>query len=256
MATETKQSSTAALEQEGRPVAITSPAGDKKEREFLIIKHMALVRRLCGKFRNSGEPMEDLVQVGSVGLVKAADKFDPELGNSFAAYAIPVIIGEIKNYFRDHGWAVRVPRKLQSNKLAVGRTAEMLNQQMGRSPTVSEIAEATGFSKDEVYQTFEVELYGRPVSLDKEYDSGESDDTSAVLDYVGSVDPELETLPDRLDLARAVTCLDEREKTIIYMYYFNGLSQAEIAKVLGLSQMHVSRLQRGALGKLEQALAK
>lgn len=256
MATITKSSSTSRFDQADLSVAVKSSIGGEQEREFLITKHMGLVRRLCGRFRNSGEPMEDLVQVGSVGLIKAVDKYDPELGHSFAAYAIPVIIGEIKNYFRDHGWAVRVPRKLQSNKLAVGRTADILNQQMGRSPTVLEIAEATGLSKEEVYQTFEVELYGRPVSLDKEYDSGESDDTSTVLDYVGSTDPELETLPDRLDLARALSCLDEREKSIVYMYYFNGLSQTEIAKKLGLSQMHVSRLQRGALGKLEQALAK
>ena len=244
--------------QSGLAVAVTpSPPlkDDEQEREQLVTKHLGLVRRLCGKFRNSGEPMEDLVQVGSVGLLKAAAKYDPELGNSFAAYAIPVIVGEIKNYFRDHGWAVKIPRKLQRQKLAAGRAVDILNQSLGRSPTVHEIAEATGFSEDEVYQTFEVELYGKPVSLDTEYDSGESDDTSTVLDYLGNVDPELEALPNRLDLARALSFLDEREKAIIYMYYYKGLSQTEIAKNLALSQMHVSRLQRGALGKLEQELS-
>ena len=227
---------------------------DEQDRDRLGTSHLGLVRRLCGKFRNSGEPMEDLVQVGSVGLLKAAAKYDPERGSSFAAYAIPVIVGEIKNYFRDHGWAVRIPRKLQRQKIAVGRAVDILSQSLCRSPTVKEIAETTGFTEDEIYQSFEVELYGKPVSLDTEYDSGESDDTSTVLDYLGEVDPELEALPNRLDLARACGYLDEREKAIIFMYYYKGLSQTEIAKKLALSQMHVSRLQRGALGKLEQDL--
>jgi len=235
-------------------VAMTPSVYDEQERDHLVTRHLGLVRRLCAKYRNSGEPMEDLVQVGSVGLLKAAAKYDPELGSNFAAYAIPVIVGEIKNYFRDHGWAVKVPRKLQRQKLAVGRAVDSLTQSLGRAPTIQEIAEATGFSEDEVYQTFEVELYGKPVSLDTEYDSGESDDTSTVLDYVGNVDPDLEALPNRLDLARALGYLDEREKTIIYMYYSKGLAQTDIAKKLAISQTHVSRLQRGALGKLEQVL--
>lgn len=238
----------------GLAVAIDPPIRDQQERDHLVLKNLGLVRRLCGRYRNSGEPIEDLIQVGSVRLLKAAARYDPELGNSFVAYAIPVIVGEIKNYFRDHGWAVKVPRKLQSQKFAVGRAVDALIQQFGRSPTVNEIAQATGFSEDEVYQSFEVEFYGKPVSLDIEYDSGESDGTSTVLDYVGTVDPELEALPNRLDLARALYCLDEREKAIIYLYYYKDLSQTEIAKKLALSQMHVSRLQRRALGKLEVEL--
>ena len=245
-------------EQAALAVATTpfrQPKDDEQERDHLVTKHLGLVRRLCAKFRNSGEPMEDLVQVGSVGLLKAAAKYDPELGSNFPAYAIPVIVGEIKNYFRDHGWAVKVPRKLQGQRLAVGRAVDILNQSFGRVPTTQEIAEATGFSEDEVYQTFEVEFYGKPVSLDTEYDSGEGDATSTLLDYLGSVDPELEALPNRLDLARALGYLDEREKAIICMYYYKGLSQIEIGKKLALSQMHVSRLQRGALSKLQQELA-
>jgi len=246
---------TAGHNQAAQAFDITPSIIDEQERDHLIIKHLGLVRRLCGRFRNSGEPMEDLIQVGSVGLLKAAAKYDPELGSNFAAYAIPVIVGEIKNYFRDHGWAVKIPRKLQRQKLAITRAVDILSQNLKRSPTVVEIAEATGFSEDEIYQSFEVELYGRPVSLDAEHNSGESDGTSTVLDYVGTVDPELESLPNRLDLARALCCLDEREKAIIYSYYYQGLSQTEIAKRLALSQMHVSRLQRGALSKLGRELA-
>jgi len=241
-------------DQGGLVVVIDPPSFNKQDRDFLVLKHTGLVRRLCGRYRNSGEPMEDLIQVGTVGLLKAATKFDPELGNSFAAYAIPVIVGEIKNYFRDHGWAVKVPRKLQRQKFAVGRVIESLTQELGRAPTVTEIARATEFSEDEVFHTFEVELYGKPVSLDAKYDLGESDGTSTVLDYVGKVDSDLESLPNRLDLTKALNCLDKREQSIIYLYYFKDLSQTEIAKRLSLSQMHVSRLQRGALGKLEREL--
>lgn len=198
--------------------------------------------------------MEDLVQVGSIGLLKAASRYDPELGSSFAAYAVPVIVGEVKNYFRDHGWTVKIPRRLQSHKLAVDRAVTILNQQLGRSPTVQEIAEATAFSEEDVYQTFELDARGRPVSLNAEYDHGESDDPATILDYLGNVDPELETLPNRMDLTRTLGCLNERERSIIYLYYYKGLSQTEIANKLVLSQMHVSRLQRRALDKLKQEL--
>ena len=252
--TNTQPTTTDSDQQTGLAVAITPLVRDDHKRDCLVTEHIGLVRRVCGKFRNSGEPMEDLVQIGCVGLLKAAAKYDPELGSNFAAYAVSVIIGEIKNYFRDHGWAVKIPRKLQSQKLAVARAVDTLSQNLERSPTVNEIAESTGFSKDEVYQTFEVESYGRPVSLDTEYDSADTDGTSTILDYVGTVDPELEALPNRLDLAKALCSLDEREKAIIYLYYYKGLSQTEIAKRLALSQMHVSRLQRSALGKLEEVM--
>ena len=237
------------------PTTMTPSALNEQERDLLVTRHLALVRRVCARFRTSGEPMEDLVQEGNVGLLKAVKKFDPRLGNSFAAYAIPVIIGEVKNYFRDHGWAVKIPRKLQRRKLAVDRAITILNQELGRSPTVHDIAEATEFSEDEIYQTFEIEAYGKPASLNAEINSGESDATSTILDHVGDVDPELEGLPNRLDLARTLDCLDQREKAIICLYYYQDLSQIEIAKKLALSQMHVSRLQRGALSKLRSELA-
>ena len=231
------------------------PSIDEQERNNLVTRNLGLVRRVCGRYRNSGEPMEDLVQVGSVGLIKAANKYDPELGNNFAAYAIPVIVGEIKNYFRDHGWAVKVPRKLQKQKLAVGRAVDSLYQDLGRSPTIEEIAQSTGFSEDEVYQTFEVELFGKPVSLYLECASGQSDETSIVLDYIGDLDPKLEDLPNRLDLSQALGCLTEREKDIVWLYYYKDRSQSEIANNLALSQVHISRLKRTALGKLKELLS-
>ncbi len=224
---------------------------DVAARDYLVADHLPLVRRLCQRFSHSGESLEDLFQVGTIGLLKAIDKYNPQLGNNFVAFAIPVIVGEIKNYFRDHGWAVKLPRKLQTRKLAVDRTVGSLTQMLGRTPTVPEIGEATGFSEEEVYETFEVGRYGKPLSLDLEYEGYGGEETSSILDCLGSVDPELEGLADKIDLKAAFGCLNAREEAIIYLRFYADLSQTEIAKRLGISQMHVSRLQRNALDKLK-----
>lgn len=129
---------------------------DLAARDRLVADHLALVRRLCNRFNHSGEPLEDLIQVGIIGLLKAIEKYDPARGSDFVAFAVPQILGEVKNYFRDHGWAVKVPRKLQRRKMVVERTVEVLTQRLGHSPTIPEIAEATGFSQEEVYDTFEL----------------------------------------------------------------------------------------------------
>ena len=134
------------------------------------MEHLPLVRRVCWRFRHAGVPLEDLVQVGSIGLLRAMGKYDPQRGTSFAAFAVPVIVGEIKNYFRDHGWAVKVPRKLQMDTQAVRSAVDTLRQRRGAGPTIREIAEATGLSEDVVYDTFEVGMYGTPVSLEAESD--------------------------------------------------------------------------------------
>ena len=229
-------------------------ARDPGVRERLVLDHLPLVRRLCRRFYRSGEPLDDLMQVGTMGLLKAIEKFNPELGSKFVSFAVPVIVGEIKNYFRDHGWAVKMPRKLQSQKLAVDRAVVALTQQLGHTPTVPEIAEDTGFSVEEVFETFEVERCGRPLSLDAQYEGDDGDDVSTILDYLGDKDPDLEGLVDKLDLETAMRSVDSREQAIIYMYYYKNLSQTEIARKLDLSQMHVSRLQRNALSKLKMTL--
>lgn len=222
--------------------------------ERLVVGHMSLVRRLAVKFRYSGEPLEDLIQVGNLGLVKAAQKFDLDRGTSFPSFAVPVIVGEIKNYFRDHGWSMRLPRKLQTHKRVVTRTADVLTQTLGRSPTVSEIAQVTGISVDQVHQTFELDGVGKPMSLDLEYEPGEGGDSTTLMDYLGSVDPDIENLADILDLTNSIGGLDQQEKQTLYLRFHNGLSQSETAVLLGVSQMQVSRLQRNALGKLRDAL--
>lgn len=143
---------------------------DKTAQKRLVKDHLALVRRLCNRFHHSGEPLEDLIQVGSIGLLKAIEKYDPSRGDNSVAFAVPETVGEVKNYFRDHGWAVKIPRKLQRQKAIVDRAIEVLSQRLGRSPTIPEIAQATGLSEEEVYDTFEVEKSGKPLSLEVKYD--------------------------------------------------------------------------------------
>ena len=220
----------------------------------LVLDHLPLVRRLCSRFYRSGEPIEDLIQVGTIGLLKAIRKYDPELGSHFISFAIPVIVGEIKNHFRDHGWAVKIPRKLQRQKLAVDRSVVALTQRLGHTPTVQEISQDTGFSMEEIHETFEVERCGRPLSLDNQYEGDNSEEVSTILDYLGEKDPDLEGLVDKLDLEMALGGVDSREQAIIYLKFYSGLSQAVIAQRLGISQMHVSRLLRNALSKLKLTL--
>ena len=237
-------------------LALCRESQDPGATERLVVDHLPLVKRLCWRFRGSGEPQEDLLQVGAIGLLKAIKKFDPELGDSFVSFAVPVIVGEIKNYFRDHGWAVKMPRKLQRQKLAVDRAVVDLSQRLGHTPTVPEIAEDTGFSIEEVSETFEVERFGKPLSLDIQYESDNSEDVSSILDYLGNPDPDLEGLAGRMDLEMALEGVDSREQDIIYLKFYSGLSQTAIAQRLGISQMHVSRLQRNALSKLKSSLIK
>jgi RNA polymerase sigma-B factor len=182
------------------------------------------------------------------------DRFEPDRGSAFVAFAIPVILGEVKNYFRDHGWAVKVPRKLQKHRMIVEKAVDSLGQADGHAPTITEIATATGLSEDQVYDTLEVGRYGNPVSLEAEYDQNGSENGSSVLEFLGSDDPQLSGLPDKIDLLNTLRKLDQRERTIIRLKFYAGLSQTEIAKRLRISQMHVSRLQRNALVKIRGSL--
>ena len=181
-------------------------------RDQLVAQHLPLVSRLCRRFQYLGEPLDDLLQVGTIGLIKAIDKYDPERGDKLAAFAIPVVVGEIKNYFRDHGWAVKLPRKLQRQKLLVDRKVVTLTQQLGRSPTVAEISEAASLSEEEVYQTFEVERFGRPLSLDAKHSRDDGQEATTILDYLGEKDPDLEFMAQRMDLKQALENVDPREE--------------------------------------------
>ena len=188
---------------------------ETETRDRLAARHLPLVRRLCERYRYSGVAVEDLVQIGCIGLLKAIDKFDPDRGSEFLAFAVPVIMGEVKNFFRDHGWSVKIPRKLQRNKQIVEKAVERLNQTEGRSPTVPEIAEVTDLTEQEVYDTLEVGNFGKPLSLEAEYEQNGNGDASSFLDYLGDDDSELDVLADRIDLLNTISVLDDREQTII-----------------------------------------
>ena len=227
---------------------------DPEVRNRMVEEYLPLVSRLCRRFGHIGEPHEDLFQVGSIGLLKAIEKFDVTRGINFKSYAIPVVLGEIKNYLRDHGWALKVPRKLQTHRLAVARAVEALEQSLGRSPIASEIAEKAELSQDEVMDAFELGRCSNPVSLDAEYENDDEDGTT-LIEQLGREDPLFHNLGDRMDLDDALNGLPEREKAIILLKFYADLPQTEVAKRLGISQMHVSRLQRLALGKLKLRLA-
>lgn len=224
-------------------------------RDELIVVHLNLVRFLAVKFANRGEPLDDLVQVGTVGLLKAIDRFELERGVEFTTYATPTIVGEIKRYFRDKGWAVKVPRRLQELNLAINRAGDKLAIALGRSPTVTELAEHLQASEDEILEAQELGQAYNLLSLDSEV-SGETEKKSQTLaETVGVSDAELELLEDRANLERAFSVLTGRERVIIYLRFYETVSQTEIAKRLNVSQMHVSRLQAKALEKLRTFLA-
>jgi RNA polymerase sigma-B factor len=227
---------------------------DPRVRDRLILAHMNLVRYLARKFANRGEPLEDLIQVGMIGLINAIDRFDPDRGIRFATYATPTIVGEIRRYFRDRGWAVKVPRRLQELNLAANKAVDDLTQRLDRAPTVPELAEELSISEAEALEAMELgELYELP-SLDSEM-GGESDEVRGKLaDYVGHVDEEIERFERRARLTQALRSLTPRERKIIELRFFDNLSQTQVAKQLDISQMHVSRLQQRALAKLRTAV--
>jgi RNA polymerase sigma-B factor len=245
------------IEQRGRHTESPEEPNAEYEqlRDELIVVHLNLVRFLAVKFSNRGEPLDDLVQVGTVGLLKAIDRFEIERGVEFTTYATPTIVGEIKRYFRDKGWAVKVPRRLQELNMAVNRASDKLAIELGRSPTVSELAEHLQAGEDEILEAQELGQAYSLLSLDSEV-SGEADKKSQTLaETVGASDAELDLLEDRANLERAFSVLTGRERVIIYLRFYETVSQTEIAKRLHVSQMHVSRLQAKALEKLRAFLA-
>lgn len=227
---------------------------DPKVRERLVQMHQNLVRFLAGKFINRGEPLEDLVQVGTIGLINAIDRFDPKRGTKFSTYATPTIVGEIRRYFRDKAWSLKVPRRLQELNLAANKAADNLSAKLGRTPTIQEIAQAVGASEEETLEAMELGNAYETVSLDtKLVNEGDSSPLS-LAEFVGDTDGSLNSLDKFGDLSQAIECLDPREKAIIYLRFFKDMSQTEVAKRLNISQMHVSRLQQKALKRLRELL--
>ena len=223
-------------------------------RDDLVVAYLNLVRYLAVKFANRGEALEDLIQVGTLGLIKAIDRFDAARGVEFTTYATPTIVGEIKRHFRDKGWAVKVPRRLQELNLAVNRAIEKLAVDLGHSPTVAELAKRLGVSEEEILEAQELGQAYNLLSLDTEVGGEGEKSTQTLADYIGEHDPQLLNLEDRANLERAFAVLPGRERIILFLRFYESVSQTEIAKRLNVSQMHVSRLQQKALEKLRTAL--
>lgn len=227
--------------------------GDSTARDQLIMNHLNLVRFLASKFKNRGEPVEDLVQVGTIGLIKAIDRFDPERGLEFTTYATPTIMGEIKRHFRDKGWSVRVPRRLQELSAKVNQVTDELTNQLQRSPSVAEIAESLGTTVDEVLDAMESSSAYSSVPLEG---GGSSDDEEApsVIDHYATEDADLASSDDRIVLEQAIADFSQREQDVIRMRFVDGLTQVEIADRLGVSQVQVSRLLRRTLRRLQDKI--
>jgi len=221
-------------------------------RERLVDQHIGLVEFLARRFRNRGEPVEDLIQVGTIGLLKAIDRFDLDREVEFSTYATPTIVGELKRHFRDKGWAVRVPRRLQELHLELTKTVGNLAHDLGRSPTIEEIAKAAGISEEEVLEGLEIAQAYNFTSLDAPIDSQEG--STSFAEQLGAEDEQLENLEYRASLAPEMAKLPEREQKIVYLRFYKGLTQSEIATRLGISQMHVSRLLTRTLAQLREAL--
>ncbi|MEU9391764.1 RNA polymerase sigma factor SigF [Streptomyces sp. NPDC048324] len=221
----------------------TLPPGPQRDalRERVVEAWLPMAERLAGRFRNRGENYEDLRQVAALGLVKAVDRYDPELGNAFESYAVPTITGEIKRHFRDHMWTLHVPRRVQELRNRVRFAAQDLTQSVsGRRPTVAEIAEHADMSEEDVLAGMEALESFSALSLDAELPG--SEDGYSLGDALGSPDPALDTVLDREAVAPRLAALPERERAILYMRFFGDMTQSRIAEQLGISQMHVSRL--------------
>jgi RNA polymerase sigma-B factor len=220
-------------------------------RDRAIEAWLPLARHLAARFSGRGEPLDDLVQTATVGLIKSVDRFDPDRGVDFTGYAIPTILGEIKRHFRDRTWHVRVPRRLQELRLSIAEATTTLTQTLGRSPTVADIAERLGVSEEDVLEGLEGARAYNATSLST---PTSSDGGMELGDTLGGVDPEFELAELRVALGPALAALDEREQRILTLRFYGNLTQSQIAEQVGVSQMHVSRLLAKALAKLRGRL--
>ncbi len=227
--------------------------GDLAAREELITRYLPLVRSLARRFMSRGQPLEDLVQVGSIGLIKAVDRFDLDRGVELSTYATPTILGEIKRYFRDKGWAVKVPRALQELNVRLNRVIEHLTVDLQRSPTIAELAAEIQVSEEEVVEALES---GRAYSSVSIFSGGvgEDEESLELLDCLGQEEHAYDLVEQRRLLAPAMERLEPRERLILHLRFFEGMTQTQVATRIGISQMHVSRLIRKSIDSLREAM--
>ncbi len=229
-------------------------AGDRDPalRSQLVEGHLGLAEYLARRFSNRGEPLDDLVQVASLGLLKAVDRFEPSRGVEFSTYATHTIVGELKRHFRDKGWAVRAPRRMQELYLRLGKVVSSLSQELGRSPTIPELAAEAQVSEEEVLEALEAGQAYRFSSLDAP-GGGDDEDGDSLSAHLGGEDPRLLEAEHRAALSPLIERLAPRDQTILHLRFFVGMTQSEIADQLGISQMHVSRLLARSLNQLRAA---
>jgi RNA polymerase sigma-B factor len=228
--------------------------GDTGARQQLITMYLPLVRSLARRYAARGEQFDDLVQVGAIGLIKAIDRFDLERGVELTTYATPNIVGEIKRYFRDKGWSVRVPRGLQELNIRINKLIDEMVPKLQRSPTVNELAEAAGVTPADVLEALETSQAYNSVSLQSSPGGDSGDEDTGLIDYLGVEEEAFEMMEDRTTLAPGFAKLEPRERYILHLRFFEGLTQSQIAAKVGISQMHVSRLIRRSLEKLREAI--
>jgi RNA polymerase sigma-B factor len=219
-------------------------------RDELVAAHLGLAEYLARRFANRGEPLEDLVQVASLGLIKAVDRFDPERGVEFSTYATHTIVGELKRHFRDKGWAIRAPRRMQELYLQLGKVVGTLSQELGHSPTIAELAAEVEVSEEEVLEALEAGQAYRSASLDAPVGNEEGETLGA---HLGEEDMSLADVESRATLSPLLAQLPPRERLILHLRFFEGLTQSEIATRLNISQMHVSRLLARSVSELRNA---
>lgn len=224
---------------------------DEDLRNELVEAHLGLAEYLARRFSNRGEPIDDLVQVASVGLLKAVNRFEPDRGVEFSTYATHTIVGELKRHFRDKGWAVRAPRRMQELYLRLSKIIGDLSQELGRSPTVEELAAEAEVSSEDVLEALEAGQAYRFASLDAPNPG--DDDNETVGTKFGSDDPGIGDADQRASLSPLISQLSQREQVILHMRFFEGLTQSEIASRLNISQMHVSRLLARSLAQLRSS---
>ena len=221
---------------------------DPVAREALVERFLPLARQLARRYQRAGEPLDDLIQVASLGLLKAIERFDPARETAFSSFAVPTILGELKRHFRDKGWSVRVPRDLQELAVKVDRVGEDMARELGRAPTPAEIAERLGATPEQVLEAREAAGAYRAVSLDRP--RNEDDEEGELVDAFGSEDHGFAVAEDAATVERLMRVLSEREREVLRLRFEEDLTQSEIGDIVGVSQMHVSRLIRQSLARL------
>jgi RNA polymerase sigma-B factor len=221
-----------------------------RERDKIVERCLPLAEHIARRFDGRGEPREDLVQVARVGLVNAVIRFDVDAGSDFVSFAVPTIMGEVRRYFRDNSWSVKVPRRLKELHLRIGAATAELSQRLGRAPTASELAEELETSRTEVVEGLVAGSSYNTLSIDSPTGANDDEDVRAISDTLGTVDAGLERIESREALRPLLNVLPERERSVLVLRFFESMTQTQIAERIGISQMHVSRLLTKSLARL------